>query len=140
MTGETLTLKFSPQGALSSARLDTQDVTSCLRYLRVEDFEEGLDVLGFKAKWETAEENLFSKLDEKLDYFDFSIFNVEKIYENRYNVFLTSKKDPSFIHKKTLAVLNYNTTESKFAGVVRLFEMDHITCNELLEERWTLNV
>lgn len=137
VTGETLTLMFSPEGALSSAKFEAQNVTPSLRYVRSEDFEETLDVVGFKDVWPVFETEVFSKLNEKLDYFDLRIFNVVKILENRYNVFLCSSKDPSFIHKQTLAVLNFNLKESKFVSVVRLFEMNHKVCNDLLKERWS---
>jgi hypothetical protein len=140
VTGETLTLMFSPQGALSSAKFESQNVTPSLRYVRSEDFEETLDVIGFKLLWPKIETEVFAKLNDKLEYFNLQIFNVVKIQENRYNVFLCSSKDPSFIHKQTLAVLNFNMRESKFVSVVRLFEINHKVCNDLLKERWSIDV
>jgi len=140
ITNKKLKLKFNPNGGLSHASFEGQNVTSEIRYLEESDCAESLEVFGFKSNWDVNLISLFGKLNEALKDFNFSLFNIHLLKTNQYGVFLCDSKDSAFIHKTTRAVLLYNINESKFTQPVKLFEIDNKICNALLQEDWSKHV
>lgn len=133
ISGEKLTLKFSPEGALSSARLGSRDVTSELRFLRVGEYQLSLRVFGFRENWGSLLE-VFSQLDRQLKGFNLSVLNIEETDTELHNVFLCSSKDPSFVHKATRLVMQFDVNERKFKDLVRSFDIDDTLCRRLKGE------
>ena len=134
--GETLTLIFSPQGALSSARLNGQTVTPEISYIRESDCEECLDVFGFKSTWSSSEFIQFSQIHERLRNQQLGVFNVMHTGNSYYSVFLCDSRDSLFIHKTTVAVMMFDSHQSKFIRAVRLFDMPAVVCERLITEEW----
>jgi hypothetical protein len=136
VTGDSLTLIFSPEGALSSARLNGQNVASEISYVRETDCETCLDVFGFRKEWDPSEVDQFSKISDRLREHGLQVFNVMLARENQYTVFLCELKDPAHIHKTTKAVLLFDVTSKRFLNVVRLFDMKSTACQKILSENW----
>ena len=131
ITGEKLTLKFSPSGSLSSARFDNHEITSELRYLREDDYEDLLDNFGFQKQWNKELLKSFLELAEKLKECKLLVFNAVISRPDVYNVFLCEHKDPSFIHKTTNIVIEFNIQEKTFGEIVSIFNTDNKICEQL---------
>jgi len=136
VTGDSLTLIFSPEGALSSARLNGETITAEISYIRESDCESFLDVFGFKKEWPMSEFDMFSKINDRLRKQGLEIFNVMATCKDQYTVFLCDSKDSSAIHKTALAVLHFDMTSKLFLNVVRLFDMKASVCQQILSEDW----
>jgi len=121
ITGKKLTLKFSPEGALSSARLDGKSVTDELMYVKKANSTESLSVFGFGERWEPGLVGCFKRLEAILEPMNFSILKVDKVRQDVYEIFLCSSKDTAFVNRTALMSLHYNHREDKFVAVVKTY-------------------
>lgn len=134
ITGKTLTLVFSPERALSKAKLDGVDVTKDLRYLKAGREEGPLRMFGF-AKWGPDAIKVFSQLDEHLSTIGLSVCNAYKVM-HFHDVLLCDAKDYSYIHKRPRAVLRYYVEEQRFLKFVRIIDLSDSMCQKLMEGNW----
>jgi len=136
VTGDSLTLMFSPEGALSSARLNGRSITQEISYIRENDCESCLDVFGFRKEWQSEEFEQFSKINDAVKAQGLEVFNVMTAREGQYTVFFCDAKDPSAILKTTKAILLFDMASKRFLNVVRLFDMKSTVCQNILNEQW----
>ena len=131
ITGEKLILKFGPSGSLSSARFDNRDITSELRYLREDDYEDSLDNFGFRKQWDKKVVKSFSEIEEKLKEYNLSVFNATLSRSDIYNVCLCDYRDSSFIHKTARVVIEFDIKGKTFGKIVKLYDTDNAICEQL---------
>jgi len=133
VTGKILTFKFSPEGALSSARLGKQNVTAELHYLKEKDYKQALQLFGFRDDWPKEAVNLFSSVNKQLKQYELEIMSIYEVFIGQFNVSVCNLKDLALVHKITRGVLQYDVSESKFVRVVKQFDLDQAICDEILK-------
>jgi len=139
VTGEALTFKFSPAGAVSSARFNKLMVTQELKHLREADYKEILSLFGFQESWPEEVIQLFSKVNQDLEGLGLEIVNINETGIGKFDVFLCNKGDNQIVHKVTRGVFKYEVEKGKFVEVVKQFGMDQVICDNLLKGNYVQN-
>ena len=134
INGQKLTFKFSPEGALSSAKLEKQDVTAEVRYLRESDYKELLAMFGFRRLWAESALPTAVAIQKAVAPYNLSILNITQPVVGLYYVFLCDSRDPSFIHKTTKVVLEFVLEERRFTRIVKMYNVSNSVCRQLLSE------
>lgn len=133
VTGKLLTFKFSPEGALSSARLGNLNVTVELHYIKENDYKQDLQLFGFRDDWPQEVVKLFSEVNKKLEQYQLEIISISESSIGQFDVFLCNKKDLAHVHKLTRGVLRYDVKERRFVKVVKQFDIDQEICDNILK-------
>ena len=133
VTGEKLTLKFSPEGALSSARFEGRSITAQVKYVREHDYVKILSTLGFREKWTREEVEMFAPLNELVAGLDLALFNVVDESADYSKVLLCEKNDPEDIHKLPKVVLSFSIQERRSVKIVRIFDTQFERYGKLLD-------
>ena len=121
ITGEKLTLKFSPEGALSSARLEGRDVTHELVYVKEDNFLPSLSLFGFATELESHILERFHHINQICENVCMSVLKAEKTNQDVWEVYMCSSRDPSFVNRVAIMSLHYSFGNNKFVEVVRTY-------------------
>lgn len=126
-------MKFSPEGGLSSAKLEGQNITSNLCYLRESDFKEMLSVFGFRDDWPDNLVFVLSATNNVIRQHNLAILTAQKKDEAIYEVVLCRADDTNPIYRKASAILLFNINEKRFVDVVSILDSKWSVIRKLLD-------
>ena len=125
ITGESLVLKYNPDGGLSSAQLDGQNVIQEIKSVKYHSCEVQLGLFGFKQSWPKEQCNILKELNSKLASVNLSILLVEDINASYCIVCICDLRDPMFIYRNPKLMAKFDFNERKFVKVVKQYVADN---------------
>ena len=101
VTGEKLSVIFSPEGVLSKAEMAGYDVTQHLRYLRESDHATALMFLGFRKNVSKKERQVAKELQRRLRKAEqeIHVVDVEETGDGMFEISLSSNELVSSPHR-----------------------------------------
>ena len=120
ITGGKLTMKFNPDGALSSARLEGRDVTSELRVVRNSDCMDLLNLFGFRSEHPSGLVEKMLVIHKQLEEHGYGLLRVDEEVDNKLLVWACKLKDTRNILKVAHAIFRYDLVENRLTEVVRM--------------------